>query len=105
MRPKAKHPPGPLELVQKRIQGAPPLSEDFLDALSVLPLPLQVAALRRHYKLTQGELAVRLNIPQTNFSRLERERGDHLVSLYLRAAEILKARLILAPLGTRVRRR
>ena len=96
---------GVAALIQSRIQSAPPLAQALLDALAVLPLPLQLSTLRRYYKITQEELAVCLKIPQTNLSRLEKEGRGHSLKLYERMADILRARVIISPLSTKLTRR
>lgn len=65
--------------------------------LTRLPLPAQLAALRRRLGLTQEEVAEQLSLKQTHISRLEKSGSDHRTSLYGRAAGALGARLALIP--------
>lgn len=94
--------PDPRETIARKIKEKGPFSQDLLDGLRELSLPLQLAFLRRYYKITQGELAAVLNIKQAYLSRLEDEPSRHLLSHYVRVAEALGARIAMLPPGAKV---
>ena len=81
------------------------LSEDSLDALIQLPLPFQVAFLRRSYGTSQNTMAEGLNIKQAQMSLLEQEKTDHLVSQYQKIAAFLNCRLALIPKNVQLKQR
>ena len=87
-------------VLRQKSRGSPKLSHEFLDALAELSLPLQFAYLRRHYGVSQLEIAEHLNIKQAYVSRLEKGGSDHLISIYEKLAELLHCRLVLIPKGT-----
>lgn len=88
---------GITEDVKRAIADDPAYAAEYFDELSMRPLPVQLALLRRLKGLTQAELADEMGLKQTHVSRLERADSDHLLSAYLRAAEALGARLAFVP--------
>ncbi len=88
--------------IEKKIADAPRFTNGFLEALVQLPVPLQLAYLRRHYGISQLEVAEQLKVKQSYASRLEKEGSDHLFSNYERLAELLRCRLVLIPKEARV---
>ena len=85
--------------IQKKIRQMPLMPLERFNAMRELPLPLQLALLRRYYKITQSELAGALQLKQGYYSRLEEENSRHLLSHYMKAAKVLLSRVGLTPAG------
>ena len=67
-----------------------------------VPLPIQLALLRRHYGISQEEMGTDLSMKQSHYSRLEQKNSDHRLSAYHKAAKILRGRLIILPKGAKI---
>lgn len=85
--------------VRKTIESDPEYAMEYFEELSTRPLPVQLTLLRRFLGLTQEALAQALGLKQTHISRLENVDSNHLLSLYIRAAKKLGARLAIVPDG------
>lgn len=83
--------------VRRAIESDPAYAEEYYKELSLRPLPVQLALLRRLKGLTQAELADEIGLKQTHVSRLESADSDHLLSAYSRAAEVLGVHLAFVP--------
>jgi ribosome-binding protein aMBF1 (putative translation factor) len=88
--------------VLSKIKKAPPLSNDLLEAMSEVSLPVQVTFLRRHYGISQQELAAAISMKQAHYSRLERKDSDHRISTYQKVAQLLRSRLVVLPRGAKI---
>ncbi len=62
-----------------------------------LPLPTQLAIMRRRRKLSQRVLAKRLRIPQPHVARTESTRHDPRISSIVRAAKVVRCHVLLVP--------
>lgn len=87
------------EDVRRAIDSDPEYAAAYFEELMRRPLPVQLALLRKLLGMTQEELGRALHLKQTHISRLEKSGSDHLLSLYTRAAQKLRARLAFIPDG------
>mgnify|MGYP001561038660 CR=1 FL=1 len=88
--------------VIKRLKEDPEYAEAYFEEMSKIPLPLQLAVLRRLNGVTQEKMAAKLHVKQAYISKLEKPGSDHLFSNYDKAARMLHGRLAIIPSGARV---
>lgn len=62
-----------------------------------LPLPTQLAIMRRRRKLSQRALAKRLKVPQPHVARTESIRHDPRLSSVVKAAKAVRCHVLLVP--------
>ena len=62
-----------------------------------LPLPTQLAIMRRRRKLSQRALAKKLRVPQPHVARTESIRHDPRISSIVRAAKAVRCHVLLVP--------
>ena len=62
-----------------------------------LPLPSQLAIMRRRRKLTQRALAKKLRVPQPQVARTESSRHDPRISSIVKAARAVRCHVLLVP--------
>jgi len=62
-----------------------------------LPMPTQLAIMRRRRKLSQRALAKRLGVKQPHVARTESRLHDPRVSSIVRAAKAIRCHVILVP--------
>jgi DNA-binding XRE family transcriptional regulator len=62
-----------------------------------LPLPTQLAIMRRRRNLSQRAMAKKLKVPQPQVARAERQRHDPRLSTVVRAAKALHCHVLLIP--------
>jgi hypothetical protein len=86
-----------VEAIERKIKAASPMSKELREAMFELPLPHQLAFLRRYYKIPQSEIAAALDVTQGFFARLEKTTKPHLMPHYVKAADLLGARVLLMP--------
>ena len=85
-----------------KIRKSSPLTNDLFEAVGETSLPVQVSFLRRHYGISQQELAAAISMRQAHYSRLERKDSDHRLSTYQKVAQLLRSRLIILPRGAKI---
>lgn len=88
--------------IVKRLKTDAKYAESYLEELAKIPLPLQLALLRRLKGVTQEKMAARLHVQQAYISKLEKPGSDHLFSNYEKAARMLHGRLAIIPEGAKV---
>lgn len=88
--------------VLKSIKQDPEYAASYFEELARIPLPLQLALLRRLYGVTQEKMAARLHVRQEYVSRLEKPGSDHLLSNYEKAVKSLNGRLAIIPANAKV---
>ena len=62
-----------------------------------LPLPAQLAIMRRRRKLSQRAVARKLRVPQPHVARTESIRHDPRISSIVRAAKAVRCPVLLVP--------
>lgn len=62
-----------------------------------LPLPTQLAIMRRRRKLSQRALARKLKVPQPHVARTESIRHDPRISSIMKAAKAVRCHVLLVP--------
>ena len=62
-----------------------------------LPIPTQLAIMRRRRKLSQRAVAKKLKIPQPHIARTENMQHDPRISSIVRAARALRCHVLLVP--------
>jgi len=79
--------------IRKRILTSGSMSAERVEAMRELPLPLQLALVRRHYKITQSQLAAALGTTQGLYSRLENKNYKAELRHYQAVAKIMMMRV------------
>lgn len=62
-----------------------------------LPLPTQLAVMRRHRRLSQRALAKKLKLPQPHVARTENPQHDPRISSVVRAARAVGCHVLVVP--------
>lgn len=75
----------------------PLLAEEYAKQFSQLPVPTQLAILRRRRWLSQKELARRLRVKQPHVARVESAGHDPRLSSLQNQAQALGCRLLIVP--------
>lgn len=88
--------------IVKRLKVDPEYAQSYFEEMAKVPLPLQLALLRRLNGFTQENMASRLHVKQAYISKLEKPGSDHLFSNYEKAARMLHGHLAIIPDGAKV---
>lgn len=83
-----------LEQVLKKNPG---LAQEYARQFAELPLPSQLAILRRRRRLSQAALARTLKVKQPHVARVESPRHDPRLSSVLNQARVLHCHLLVVP--------
>ena len=81
------------ELLEKHPEAALEHAKLFAE----LPIPTQLAIMRRRRKLSQRAVARKLKIPQPHIARTENMQHDPRISSIVRAAKALRCHVLLVP--------
>jgi DNA-binding phage protein len=82
-----------MELLDKN----PELKAEYSKVFAELPVPTQLAIMRRRRKLSQRVVAKKLQITQPHIARTERASHDPRISSIVRAAKAIHCHLIIVP--------
>ena len=74
----------------------------FFEAYMEASVPIQAALLRTMLGVTQAELAQKLGVKQTHFSRLEKDGTNHKIAIYGKIAKQLGGRIAILPAGVKL---
>ena len=86
----------------KRLKSDPEYAASYFEELAKVPLPLQLALLRRLRGVTQQKIAAQLHVRQGYISRLEKTKSNHLLSNYEKVARVLHSKIIAVPENAKV---
>jgi len=75
----------------------PEVALEHAKLFAELPLPTQLAIMRRRRKLSQRALAKKLKVPQPHIARTESTRHDPRISSIIRAAKAVRCHVLLVP--------
>lgn len=75
----------------------PEVALEHAKLFAELPLPTQLAIMRRRRKLSQRALAKKLQVPQPHIARTESTRHDPRISSIVRAAKAVRCHVLLVP--------
>ena len=79
------------------LQAHPEAALEHAKLFAELPLPTQLAIMRRRRKLSQRALAKKLKVLQPHIARTENARHDPRISSVVRAARAVRCHVILVP--------
>lgn len=83
--------------LQELLEANPGAALEHAKVLAELPLPTQLAIMRRRRKLSQRALAKRLHVRQPHVARTENRLHDPRISSVVRAAKAVHCHVILVP--------
>ncbi len=83
--------------LQELLEANPEAALEHAKFFAELPLPTQLAIMRRRRKLSQRALAKKMNVPQPHIARTENIRHDPRISSIVRAAKAVRCHVILVP--------
>ena len=79
------------------LKSNPEVAAEYAKLFAELPLPTQLAVMRRRRKLSQRGLAKKMHVSQPHVARTENARHDPRLSSILRAAKAIHCHLVLVP--------
>ena len=79
------------------LEAHPEAALEHATLFAELPLPTQLAIMRRRRKLSQRALAKKLRVPQPHVARTERASHDPRISSIVRAAKAIRCHVLLVP--------
>lgn len=79
------------------LEAHPDAALEHAKLFAALPLPTQLAIMRRRRKLSQRAVAKRLKVAQPHIARTESRLHDPRVSSVVRAAKALRCHVLLVP--------
>ena len=79
------------------LKAHPEAALEHAKLFAELPLPTQLAIMRRRRKLSQRALAKKLHIPQPQVARTESRRHDPRLSSLVRAAKAVHCHVLVIP--------
>ena len=79
------------------LEAHPEAALEHAKLFAELPLPTQLAIMRRRRKLSQRALAKRLKVQQPQIARTENVRHDPRISSIVRAAKAIRCHVLLVP--------
>jgi DNA-binding XRE family transcriptional regulator len=88
--------------VVKRLKSDPEYAASYFEEFAKVPVPLQLALLRRLRGVTQQSMASKLHVRQGYISRLEKTKSNHLLSNYEKIARALHSKIIIVPEDAKV---
>ena len=83
--------------LQELLEANPHAALEHAKLFAELPLPTQLAIMRRRRKLSQRALAKKLRIPQPHVARIESLRHDPRISSIMKAAKAVRCHVLLVP--------
>ena len=83
--------------LQALLEANPEAALEHAKLFAELPLPTQLAIMRRRRKLSQRAVAKRLRLPQPHIARMESGHHDPRISSILREAKALRCHVLLIP--------
>ena len=83
--------------LQELLEAHPEAALEHAKLFAELPLPTQLAIMRRRRKLSQRAVAKKLNVPQPHIARTESLRHDPRISSVVRAAKAVRCHVLLIP--------
>src|SRR3989338_8131626 len=83
--------------LQELLEAHPEAALEHAKLFAELPLPTQLAIMRRRRKLSQRALAKKLNVLQPHVARTENPRHDPRISSIVRAAKAIHCHVLLVP--------
>ncbi|MBI3320744.1 MAG: helix-turn-helix domain-containing protein [Candidatus Omnitrophica bacterium] len=79
------------------LEAHPEVALEHAKLFAELPLPTQLAIMRRRRKLSQRALARKLRVRQPHVARTESVRHDPRISSVVRAAKAVRCHVLLVP--------
>ena len=83
--------------VHELLEAHPEAALEHAKLFAELPLPTQLAMMRRRRKLSQRALARKMRVPQPHVARTESIRHDPRISSVVRAAKAVRCHVLLVP--------
>ena len=83
--------------LQELLEAHPDAALEHAKLFAELPLPTQLAIMRRRRKLSQRAVAKKLKVPQPHIARTESLRHDPRISSVVRAARAVRCHVLLIP--------
>ena len=83
--------------LQELLATHPEAALEHAKLFAELPLPTQLAIMRRRRQLSQRAVAKKLNVPQPHVARTESLRHDPRISSVVRAARAVRCHVLLIP--------
>lgn len=81
----------------KLLEAHPEAALEHAKLFAELPIPTQLAIMRRRRKLSQRAMAKKIKVPQPHVARTEGLRNDPRLSSIVRAAKALRCHVLLIP--------
>lgn len=79
------------------LEAHPEAALEHARLFAELPIPTQLAIMRRRRKLSQRAAARKMKVPQPHVARTERAEHDPRLSSVVRAAKALRCHILLIP--------
>lgn len=79
------------------LEAHPEAALEHTKLFAELPLPTQLAIMRRRRKLSQRALAKKLHVPQPHVARTENLHHDARISSIVKAAKAVRCHVLLVP--------
>ncbi len=79
------------------LEAHPEAALEYAKLFAELPLPTQLAVMRRRRKLSQRALAKKLRVPQPHVARTESATHDPRISSIIKAAKAVRCHVLLVP--------
>jgi len=83
--------------LQELLEVHPEAALEHAKLFAELPLPTQLAIMRRRRKLSQRAVARKLKVPQPHIARTESRLHDPRISSVVRAAKAVRCHVLLIP--------
>lgn len=83
--------------LRELLETNPEAAREHAKLFAELPLPTQLAIMRRRRKLSQRALAKKLKIPQPHIARTESAQHNPRLSSIIRAARAVRCHVLLVP--------
>ena len=83
--------------LQELLEVHPEAALEHAKLFAELPLPTQLAIMRRRRKLSQRALAKKLKVLQPHIARTESARHDPRISSIVKAAKAVRCHVLLVP--------
>ncbi len=83
--------------LRELLEANPEAALEHARLFAELPLPVQLAIMRRRRKLSQRAVANKLNVRQPHIARTENPRHDPRISSIVRAARAVRCHVLLVP--------
>lgn len=83
--------------LRELLEANPEAALEHAKLFAELPLPTQLAIMRRRRKLSQRAVAKKLKVPQPHVARTESAQHDPRISSIVRAAKAVRCHVLLIP--------